>query len=152
MRAARNASAAGPSLVATLIFLWLTRIPRCASNALSTLRTVCFGDTSVVVNTCTSDTSPEAPETIRTFNTPGSVCNSSSARSIGNTLPAMADIVSIGRGGVTGGALKGFADTISSGLGSLGGMLPRRGRPMLGAHTRTVVGSVEVGGWQYWVC
>src|SRR5690242_8303895 len=34
---------ARPSLdVATLIFLWLTRIPRCAISALSTLRTVCF--------------------------------------------------------------------------------------------------------------
>ena len=113
MRAARNASAAGPSLVATLIFLWLTRIPRCASSALSTLRTVCFGDTSVVVRMCTSDTSPVGPLTMRTFRTPGSVCNSSSARSIGSSVPAIGEIASIGRGGDTGGALKGFAGTIS---------------------------------------
>ena len=46
--------------MATEIFLWLTRIPNCASSALSTFRTVCFADTSVVVKTCTSDTSPES--------------------------------------------------------------------------------------------
>ena len=35
--------------VATLIFLWLTRMPRCAMSALSTFRTVCLGVTSSVV-------------------------------------------------------------------------------------------------------
>src|SRR3954470_3468305 len=48
-----------------------------------------------------------------TFKTPGSVCNNSSARSIGSRVPAIGEIASMGRGGVTGGALKGFAGTIS---------------------------------------
>src|SRR6476659_2573335 len=114
MRAARKASAAGPSLVATEIFLWLTRIPTFASSALSTLRTVCFGDTSVVVNTCTSLTSPVGPGTMRTFNTPGSVTNSSSARSIGSTAPAMIGDTSAGvRDDRVGGTFSGFADTVN---------------------------------------
>src|SRR6478672_3101446 len=55
---------------------------------------------------------------MRTFNTPGSVCSSSSARSMGSNVPAIGEIASIGRGGVTGGALKGFAGTISKAGGS----------------------------------
>src|SRR6476661_2107289 len=55
---------------------------------------------------------------MRTFRTPGSVCNNSSARSMGSRVPAIGEIASIGRGGVTGGALKGFAGTISKAGGS----------------------------------
>ena len=75
------AGIARPSLdVATLIFLWLTRIPRCAISALSTFRTVCFGDTSSVVRMCISSTEPVPLATIRAEMTPGRVANSSSAR------------------------------------------------------------------------
>ena len=88
---------------------------------------------------------------IRTFNTPGSVWSSSSARSIGRTVPAIGDTASIGRGGVRGGALKGFADTISYGLGSLGGMLPTRGAKFRRCE-QTDVGSLEVGACQYFTC
>src|SRR5674476_575735 len=124
-REARMASAAGPSLVATEIFLWLTRIPSCARSALSTLRTVCFGDTHVVVSTCTSDTSPVGPEMIRTFRTPGSVPNSSSAFSIGRTVPTMGEAPSSGRGAGEPGAFSCIAETVNKFLkGKAVGWLP----------------------------
>src|SRR6185312_1527081 len=66
-------------------------MPRCANNALSTLRTVCFGFTSALVSKCTSLTAPLSLATIRAANTPGSVTNSSSARRSGKTLPAIGD-------------------------------------------------------------
>jgi hypothetical protein len=76
MRGGRWAS----SDVATEIFLWLTRIPRCAIKALSTLRTVCFGVTSSVVSKCISSTAPLLPAIMRAEITPGSVARRSSAR------------------------------------------------------------------------
>jgi hypothetical protein len=63
---------------------------RCAISALSTLRTVCFGDTSAVVSTWISSTAPVSLATMRTATTPGSVASNSSARLMGSTLPAMA--------------------------------------------------------------
>src|SRR6185312_4257011 len=66
-------------------------MPRCANNALSTLRTVCFGFTSALVSKCTSLTAPLSLATIRAANTPGSVTNSSSARRSGKTVPAIGD-------------------------------------------------------------
>ena len=84
---------ARPSLdVATLIFLWLTRIPRCAISALSTFLTVCFADTSSVVRTWISSTEPVPLATMRAEMTPGSVDSNSSARWMGRTLPAMNDV------------------------------------------------------------
>jgi hypothetical protein len=78
---AGDAGIARPSLdVATLIFLWLTRIPKCAMSALSTFRTVCFGDTSSVVRMCISSTEPVPLATIRAEMTPGRVASNSSAR------------------------------------------------------------------------
>src|SRR6185437_7823157 len=66
-------------------------MPRCASSALSTLRTVCFGFTSALVSKCTSLTAPLSLATIRAASTPGSVTNNSSALRSGNTLPAIGD-------------------------------------------------------------
>src|SRR5688500_3813262 len=77
--------------VATEIFRWSTRIPRCAISALSTLRTVCFGVTSVVVNRWISSTAPVSLATIRAAMIPGGVASNSSAHLMGRTLPAMGD-------------------------------------------------------------
>jgi hypothetical protein len=84
-----TASAGRSELAATEIFRWSTRIPRCAINALSMLRTVCFGVYSDVVSTWISSTAPFDDATIFADNTPGSVVNNSSARRIGSTLPAI---------------------------------------------------------------
>src|SRR5688572_17844223 len=89
--ASRPRARSGSLVVATLIFLWLTRIPRCAISALSTLRTVCFGDTASLVSRWISSTEPVGPATTRTLITPGSVASNSSARWIGNTLPAIGE-------------------------------------------------------------
>ena len=58
-------------------------------SALSTLRTVCFGVTSVVVNKWISSTVPLEVATMRAEITPGNVASSSSARCMGRTLPAI---------------------------------------------------------------
>jgi hypothetical protein len=81
----------GSFVIATEIFLWLTRIPRCASSALSTLRTVDFGCTSSLVSRWISSTAPDGAATMRALTTPGRVSSSSSALLIGRTTPAMAD-------------------------------------------------------------
>jgi hypothetical protein len=61
-----NPSASARStVVATEIFMWLTRIPRWAINALSTFRTVCLGPTESVVRRWISSTVPVGPATIR---------------------------------------------------------------------------------------
>jgi hypothetical protein len=52
-------------------------------------RTVCFGVNSAVVNTWISSTAPVSDATIFADKIPGNVANNSSARRIGNTLPAM---------------------------------------------------------------
>src|SRR5579872_5437948 len=88
-------------------------MPRCASNALSTFRTVCFGLTSALVRRCTSLTAPLSLATIRAANTPGSVTNNSSARRRGRTLPAIGDTGDDGLGALSG------TDT-STGLGERG--------------------------------
>lgn len=78
-------------VVATEILRWSTRKPKCASSALSTLRTVCLGANSDVVSRWISSTTPAVLATIFADNTPGNVANNSSARRIGNTLPAIGD-------------------------------------------------------------
>src|SRR5688572_6175856 len=66
-------------------------MPRCASSALSTLRTVLLGCTSSVVRRWISSTAPLAPATMRALTTPGRVASSSSARLMGSTIPAIGD-------------------------------------------------------------
>jgi hypothetical protein len=66
-------------------------MPRCAISALSTLRTVCFGVTSVVVSRWISSTAPVSLATIRAAMMPGRVASNSSARFMGRTLPAIGD-------------------------------------------------------------
>ena len=57
-------------------------MPRCASNALSMLRTVCFGPISTEVSTCIASTSPLGDASMRTLTTPGNVPSNSSARAM----------------------------------------------------------------------
>src|SRR5688500_8869287 len=96
---------------------------RCAISALSMLRTVCLGETSAVVSTWISSTAPVSLATMRTDTTPGSVANSSSARLMGSTLPAI--------GLASGECVAGAFAAIRLGYelsGATTGMMPRRER------------------------
>jgi hypothetical protein len=61
------------NVVATEIFRWSTRIPKCAISALSIFRTVCFGVTSADVSTWISSTAPVSLAMILAAITPGNV-------------------------------------------------------------------------------